>query len=181
MVKQEVKENLNYVFIDDFQGQKTRLKLFENSKQDENKQIKLVWFQYSANMEYGFFCFRSYNRPKSQNVTNADGVSDQEIKKNYFFIRKSANEMKEVLSDENKALFNVNDKVLHFLGLNKFKTVWIGEIFDLTDEHMNNIMENDIDDHIDDENEHLCEETHLTFPTEIPTYKDASNLFVFIY
>ena len=55
-------EELNYVYIDNFRGGKSKIKVYEIMKDMiVPQQIKLIWFQISKNAQYAFFLFRAYN------------------------------------------------------------------------------------------------------------------------
>jgi hypothetical protein len=104
-------EELNYVFVDDFNGGKYKIKLYEIMKEMiVPQQIKLIWFQLTKNGKYAFFFFRAYNeKSRDEQQTSYEG-SEKLIKRSYFFLRKTQKELKEI-AQKGRPLIGQFDKV----------------------------------------------------------------------
>lgn len=99
-VKLERRERYNHILIDDFEGNKVKVKTY-NSETTEystiSQNLKLILYQITNDQKYGMFLFGVYN----VKMQGAGAQSELKIiKKSYILVRKTREELNQIFDSD---------------------------------------------------------------------------------
>ena len=112
-VKLERRERYNHILIDDFEGNKVKVKTY-NSETTEystiSQNLKLILYQLTHDQKYAMFLFGVYN----VKMQGAGAQSELKIiKKSYILVRKTREELTRIFeSDQQEELIKKTEKVI---------------------------------------------------------------------